>query len=170
MPAISNQVLQWASTIVIIVGALMVILIRLRAARKPTSIRKILIPPAAMVTGFLMFAAPIMRIPLTMAFGAFVVGILFSVPLIKSSKMHEGDDGRIYLKRSPAFVVVLLSLLVIRLVLHSFIERYVTIPQTGAIFFILAFGMLLPWRIAMFINYRRFSRDLATRVEGISEH
>jgi membrane protein CcdC involved in cytochrome C biogenesis len=35
------------------------------------------------------------------------------------------------------------------------VEAYITIYQTGAVFFILAFGMLLPWRIAMYIQYQK---------------
>ncbi|MHB1683396.1 MAG: CcdC family protein [Bacilli bacterium] len=155
MPALSNQTLQIVSTVIIVVGAIAVIFIRLHAARKPTSARKILIPPLGMATGFLMFIVPLMRIPLTYAIIAFLFGGLFSIPLITTSKMLR-QDGDVYLKRSPAFIIVLLALLVIRLALHTFIEQYITVPQTGAIFFILAFGMLLPWRLVMYGRYRKF--------------
>lgn len=155
MPALSNQTLQIVSTVIIVVGAIAVIFIRLHAARKPTSSRKILIPPLGMATGFLMFIVPMMRIPLTYAIIAFLFGSLFSIPLITTSKMLR-QDGDVYLKRSPAFIIVLLALLVIRLALHTFIEQYITVPQTGAIFFILAFGMLLPWRLVMYGRYRKF--------------
>lgn len=160
MPTLSTQTLQIGSTIVIIVGALTVILIRLRAAKHPTSAKKIMIPPLGMVTGFLMFLAPAMRIPVLYGVVAFLVGCLFAIPLITSSRMKE-VDGDIYLKRSPAFIIVLLSLLVIRIALHTYIERYVTIAQTGAVFFILAFGMLLPWRIVMLIRYKQFAAQRA---------
>jgi len=155
VPALSNQTLQIVSTVIIVVGAIAVIFIRLHAARKPTSARKILIPPLGMATGFLMFIVPLMRIPLTYAIIAFLFGSLFSIPLITTSKMQR-QDGEVYLKRSPAFIIVLLALLVIRLALHTFIEQYITVPQTGAIFFILAFGMLLPWRLVMYRRYRKF--------------
>ncbi|WP_312029473.1 CcdC protein domain-containing protein [Paenibacillus sedimenti] len=36
-------------------------------------------------------------------------------------------------------------------------EAFVSIYQTGAIFFILAYGMLLPWRVAMYAQYRKLS-------------
>lgn len=164
MLGMSQNTLQLVSTIIIVVGALAVIVIRLRAARRPTSTRKIVMPPLGMTTGFLMFAVPLMRIPLLYGIAAFLAGCLFSIPLILSSHMQR-TEGDIYLKRSPAFIIVLLVLLVIRLSLHSYIERFVTIPQTGAIFFILAFGMLLPWRIAMFLRYRSF----AVQVEGSAD-
>ncbi len=155
MPALSNQTLQVASTVIIVIGALAVIFIRLHAAKKPTSARKILIPPLGMATGFLMFVFPMMRIPYTYAIVAFLFGCLFSIPLIATSKMLR-QDGEVYLKRSPAFIIVLLTLLIIRLALHTYIEQYITVPQTGAIFFILAFGMLLPWRAVMYARYKKF--------------
>ena len=158
MPSISQQTLQVLSTLVIVIGAIAVIIIRMRAAKKPTSARKILIPPIGMSTGFFMFLFPFMRIPLLYALAAFLVGLVFSVPLITSSKMHRGADEQVYLKRSPTFILVLLGLLVVRVLLHTYIEKFVSIPQTGAVFFILAFGMLLPWRIAMYLAYRRFLR------------
>ncbi len=155
---LSGQAAQWISTIVIILFALSVIVIRLRAARKPTNAKKILIPPIGMSTGFLMFVAPITRVPFAYALVALFVGVLFSIPLIATSKLKRHDE-QIYLKRSPAFIVVLLVLLVIRISLHGYIEKYITIPQTGGIFFILAFGMLLPWRIVMYIKYRNFLKS-----------
>ncbi|RIV26733.1 cytochrome c biogenesis protein CcdC [Alicyclobacillaceae bacterium I2511] len=141
------------SSLIAVVMALAVLFIRLKASQKPTNVKKIMLPPIGMSTGFLMFVVPQTHIPWLYALAAFLVGVMFSYPLILSSKMFI-QEGLVYLKRSPAFIVVLLSLLVIRIVLHSYVEAYVTIPQTGALFFILAFGMLSPWRLAML---RRFS-------------
>ena len=156
---------QWISTIVAVCMALIVIVVRLKASQKPTNARKILIPPLGMSTGFLMFVAPQTHMPWHYAVLAFLVGCLFAYPLIASSRMFvDGTD--VYLKRSPAFILVLLGLLVLRIVLHTYVEQYVTIVQTGAIFFILAFGMLLPWRIAMFMEYRKLSRQRDLSVAG----
>ncbi|PWI58539.1 CcdC family protein [Sulfoacidibacillus thermotolerans] len=168
MPAFSNATLQLLSTLVIVIFALMVIFVRLHAAKKPTSARKILIPPLGMTTGFLMFAFPFMRIPLTYAIIAFLFGCLFSIPLIASSKM-ERIDGQVYLRRSPAFIIVLLVLLILRLALHTYIESYVTIPQTGSLFFILAFGMLLPWRVLMYQRYRKFVNQSDSTLRSVTE-
>ena len=157
MPAFSQQTLEILSTFVIVTGALAVIFIRLQAAKKPTSVRKIIMPPLGMMTGFFMFLFPIMRVPVSYLGIAFLAGCLFSYPLIATSHMQLVDE-QVYLKRSPAFILVLLALLVLRLILHTYIERYVTIAQTGAIFFVLAFGMILPWRIVMYFRYREFTR------------
>lgn len=155
----SAHTAQWVSTVVLICGALGVIVVRLRASRKPTNARKIMIPPVGMSTGYLMFIAPQTHVPFLYAVAAFAVGVLLSYPLILTSRMTIVED-QIYLKRSPAFVAVLLGLVALRIALHNYVEAYVSIVQTGALFFVLAFGMILPWRVAMVMEYRRLSRKI----------
>jgi membrane protein CcdC involved in cytochrome C biogenesis len=151
--------LHMIASIVFVFGALSMIFIRIKAADKPTNAKKILIPPLGMSTGFLMFVYPPTHISWTWAGVAFLCGaLLFSIPLIKTSKF-ELREGKVFLKRSPAFIFILVGLLAIRLALHSYIEAFLSIPQTGALFFILAFGMLVPWRIAMYLQYQKLIKD-----------
>lgn len=154
--------LQLASTIGAAVMALMVIGIRLRAAKKPTSVKKIIIPPIGMSTGFLMFLSPQTHVPPLYALIALLVGFLFSYPLIHTSKF-EVVNGDIFLKRSKSFPLILLGLLAIRLLLHNYVEQYISLSQTGAVFFILAFGMILPWRVAMYLRYLKLKPLQKTR-------
>ncbi|TQR44149.1 cytochrome c biogenesis protein CcdC [Paenibacillus popilliae] len=139
-----------------------VIVLRLRAANKPTSMKKIIMPPIGMATGFGMFIVPAMRIPWLWAIGAFLAGaLIFAYPLIRTSRFERiGEE--VYLKRSNMFIVVIVGLLVLRLILHDVVEQYVSISQSASIFFILAFGMLLPWRLAMMMQYKKL---MAERVE-----
>ncbi len=142
--------------------AIIVIFLRLQAGRKPTNSRKILIPPLGMSTGFTMFLFPPMHIPWPWAIAAFLTGALFlSIPLIQTSKL-EIINGKVYLKRSRTFIVILIMLFVIRMSLHTYIEHILDIYQTGSLFFVLAFGMLLPWRLAMFIEYKKQILKLKT--------
>lgn len=147
-------------TIGVLFMALFALFIRLRAAKKPLSVKKILMPPLGMSTGFLMFVVPDTHIPLTYALLAFTVGLLFSSLLIRTTKM-ESVNGDIYVKQSKAFMFILLGLLAIRIVLHDYVQHYVTVMQTGGIFFILAFGMIMPWRVAMFFQFRRLASEPA---------
>jgi len=138
--------------------AVMAIVVRMRATDKPVNAKKLLLPPVGMSTGFLMFVVPAMRIPLLWGIVAFAAGaLLFAYPLIRFSKL-ERRGAEVFLVRSKAFIFILVGLLVVRLLLRGVIEQYVTLPQTGAVFFVVAFGMLLPWRLAM---YRKFRRLLA---------
>lgn len=135
--------------------AVIVLLIRIRVAAKPVRELFLLLPPLGMSTGFSMFIIPAMRVPPGWALAAFAAGALFlSVPLIRTSEF-EIRNRKIYLKRSKAFMVILIVLLALRLSLHSYIGQYVSVAETASLFFLLAFGMLLPWRIAMFIQYQR---------------
>lgn len=144
-------------TIGVLVMASLAIVIRLRAAKKPTSVQKILMPPLGMSTGFFMFVVPETHIPLMYALMAFIVGLLFSTLLIRTTNM-EIVNGDIFVKRSKAFMFILFGLLAARIVLHDYVQHYVSVLQTGAIFFILAFGMLVPWRITMYYQFRRIQK------------
>ena len=132
-----------------LIGGIMVIFLRLRASGKPTNLRKIIIPPIGMSTGFMMFVAPETRIPWSWGFAAFLAGaVLFSYPLIRSTRL-ELLDGVVYLQRSKAFLWIIIGMLAVRIALHDWVERHITVVQTGAVFYLLAFGMILVWRIAM---------------------
>ncbi|MBN6186782.1 cytochrome c biogenesis protein CcdC [Aneurinibacillus sp. BA2021] len=139
--------------------ASMVFVIRMRASKKPASLKKIVLPPFFMSTGFAMFLNPSMHVHVTYALFAFFVGALLSYPLILTSRFEViGKD--IYLKRSKAFVFILLGLVVLRLALKSYVGLYVTFEETAGLFFILAFGMIVPWRVAMYVEYMKLSRSL----------
>jgi membrane protein CcdC involved in cytochrome C biogenesis len=149
--------------LLLLVMATTVIFVRIRATKKPVSAKKIMIPPIGMSTGFFMFLYPPTHIPWTWGLIAFAAGVLFlSIPLIQTSKFHLIKD-HIYLKRSPAFIFILVTLLIIRLLLHNYIEQHISIYQTGAVFFILAFGMLLPWRLVMFYRYQQIKKKLVAK-------
>jgi len=135
-------------------GAAAVIAWRLRETRRPVTARKIVIPPLGMSTGLSMFAYPPTRIPLVWGITAFAIGALFlSYPLVKSSRLtRKGNE--IVLVRSKAFLWILLGLVAVRLLLRSYVERLVNPLQTGSLFFLLAFGMVVVWRVSMFREYR----------------
>ncbi|OBR67870.1 hypothetical protein A7K91_08795 [Paenibacillus oryzae] len=141
-------------------GGLMLIALRIRAGRRPATLRKIVMPPLGMATGFIMFAFPVTHIPWLWALSAFGTGLLmFSFPLVVSTRLEKVQED-IYVRRSKAFIAILAVLLLIRLLLHGVVENYMTIPQTGAIFYLLAFGMIVPWRLAMLSDYLRLSSPL----------
>ncbi len=141
-------------TIIAIFMFVTVIIVRLRAAKKPVSSMKIIAPPLFMSTGFAMFHFPEVVTPLSYDLIAFCVGTLFSIPLILSSRF-EIVDNEIYLRRSKAFIGILLALFVIRLIVKLYVGDVFTPMQTAGLFFVLAFGMIVPWRVAMFITYRQ---------------
>ncbi|WP_082147171.1 CcdC family protein [Rubeoparvulum massiliense] len=151
---ISPHLLMIISTLFGIMMASMVIVIRLKAAKRPTSMKRIILPPFFMSTGFLMFLFPIFRVDWFSALESFLVGTLFSIPLILTSRF-EVMGTAVYLKRSKAFPFILIGLLLIRVTMKIIMGELISVEATAGLFFILAFGMILPWRVAMALMYQR---------------
>lgn len=146
------------STIIALAMAFIVFFIRMKASKKPATLKKIVLPPIFMSTGFLMFLYTPTRIDLTYAFIAFLIGIFFSYPLIVTSEFQKKED-KVYLKRSKLFIIILLGLVLLRIGLREYINLYINVIQTSGLFFIMAFGMLLPWRLAMLVKFRKLNRQ-----------
>ncbi|WP_083270779.1 CcdC family protein [Bacillus marinisedimentorum] len=149
----------WVSTIFAAFMASFMIFVRIKAAERPVSAIKLILPPVFMSTGFFMFAIPYFRVPPAEGAEAFLVGSLFSILLIKTSRFTVSGN-KIYLQRSKAFVFLLIGLLLLRLVMKSFLGHYISFGETSGLFFILAFGMILPWRLSMYLSYKKIKKQL----------
>ncbi len=142
------------SIAVSLAGLAAVLVWRVREGRTAVTIRKILIPPAGMATGFCMFVEPAFRVPIVWALVAFLIGaIALAYPLLLTSRLERVGDA-IMMKRSGAFFAVIVALALIRYLARGYFDSLLTLPQTGGLFFILAFGMILRWRMSMFFEYR----------------
>ncbi len=138
-------------------GAIVVIIWRIREGQTPVTLKKILIPPAGMATGFSMFLVPLFRIPWLWALVSFLIGAIFLAwPLLRTSRLHREGEV-IMMKRSSMFLVVIVVLAAVRFAARGYFDRIMTVEQTGALFFILAFGMILRWRMNMFFQYRNLT-------------
>jgi membrane protein CcdC involved in cytochrome C biogenesis len=147
------------SSIVAVFMALLVLFVRMKASNKPTNAKKIILPPIFMSTGALMFIDPVFRVTKGELIEAVVLGAFFSIFLIKTSKF-EIINGKIYLKRSKAFIFILVGLIVIRLGLKTYLGRTIDYRQLSGMFYLLAFSMIVPWRVAMYITYKKLERRL----------
>ncbi|WP_042144646.1 CcdC family protein [Paucisalibacillus sp. EB02] len=148
-----------ASTIVAFFMASLMIVVRLRASRRPASVKRIILPPLFMSTGAFMFVFPEFRVQWMQVLEALIIGVLFSVLLIKTSKFEIRRD-QIYLIPSKAFAFILVGLLIIRLILKLIIGSTITLGETSGMFFLLAFGMLVSWRIAMLYKYKQLEKQI----------
>lgn len=151
---IPSQFLWIGSTIMAVVMGTIVMVVRLRSQKKPVSIKKIIIPPIAMSTGALMFLFEEFRVAPLQIVEAMVIGLLFSTVLIATSKF-EVRDNTIFMKQSKAFPFILIGLLVLRIILKLVFSNSLDIGELGGMFFILAFSMILPWRLAMLMRYKK---------------
>jgi membrane protein CcdC involved in cytochrome C biogenesis len=140
-----------------VVGLLAVMTWRVREARGAVSIKKIVIPPLGMATGFSMFVVPAFRIPWMWAGVAFLAGAVgLAYPLLLTSRLVRQGDV-VMMQRSNAFFAVMLGLAAIRLMARGYLDTVLSVQQTGALFYLLAFGMILRWRTRMFLEYRKLT-------------
>lgn len=137
-----------------LIGAAAVFAWRVQESRSAVTLRKIVLPPLGMATGFSMFLIPLFRVPLLWALAAFLIGaVLLAYPLLRTSRLERAGEA-IMMRRSKAFFAVVLALAAIRLGARSYFDHFMTVEQTAGLFFILAFGMILRWRTSMFLEYR----------------
>lgn len=135
-------------------GLVAVMAWRIREGRTAVTIRKIVIPPMGMATGFCMFIVPGFRVPWTWGAAAFMVGaIVLAYPLLVTSRLVR-DGESIMMKRSNAFFAVVIALAAIRFLARDYLDSILSIQQTAALFFVLAFGMIVRWRVRMLMEYR----------------
>jgi len=92
-----------------LVGLAAVLVWRIREGRTAVSVKKIVIPPLGMATGFSMFIIPAFRIPWTWGLAAFLIGgVLLAYPLLKTSRLVQQGNA-IMMQRSTAFFSVILG-------------------------------------------------------------
>ena len=143
-------------------GAVAVIIWRLRETRSAVSLKKIIIPPLGMATGFSMFVDPAFRVPWAWAGVAFLIGaVALAWPLLLTTRLERQGEA-VMMRRSSAFLAVILVLAAIRLFARGYFDKILTAPQTAGIFFILAFGMIVIWRAKMLVDFRRLTADPET--------
>lgn len=152
------------SILVSLAGLVAVTMWRLREARTAVSLKKILIPPLGMATGFSMFFVPAFRIPWAWAGLAFAIGaVALAWPMLLTTRLERRGDA-VMMKRSGAFLAVILVLAAIRFLARGYFDTVMTAKQTAGIFFILAFGMIICWRVKMLIDFRRLTANLPASV------
>lgn len=142
------------TAVVSLLGLAGVLTWRVREGRRPVTLKKIVMPPLGMATGFCMFLAPMCRVPFTWGLGAFLIGaVILAYPLLLTSDLHW-QNGAIMMKRSSAFFAVVIVLAVVRYLARDYFDRYLTLEQTGALFYLLAFGMIVRWRLKLVLAWR----------------
>lgn len=162
---IPSEVYLAITTLGALIMGVLAMFVRSRAAKKPASVKKILLPPLFMSTGALMFIFPFFRVAPAQIAEALAAGAVFSIVLIWTSKF-EVKDGEIYLKQSKAFVFILIGLLLLRIAAKVILSSTIDIGELGGMFWILAFGMIIPWRTAMYFQYRNLAEKHKNAVPG----
>lgn len=148
----------FVSTAIAIIMAIVVFKFRMTETKRPVNAKKIILPPLFMSTGASMFLFPVFQITSYELIEALSVGMLFSILLIKTSKF-EVKENQIFLQRSKAFIFILVGLLIARLIAKIILGRSLNIGVLSGMFFILAFGMIVPWRVVMYFQYKKIKEE-----------
>nr|WP_285851790.1 cytochrome c biogenesis protein CcdC [Sporosarcina luteola] len=147
------------STLLFLFMGTMAFIVRTKAAKRPVSPKKIILPPLFMSTGALMFLFEEFRVPLLQVFESVIVGMLFSIVLIKTTNF-EVKNEKLYVKKSRAFLIILFGLLLVRFVAKLILSSTIDVGELGGMFWILAFGMIVPWRIGMLVKYYKLKNTI----------
>ncbi|WP_110929534.1 CcdC family protein [Bacillus massiliglaciei] len=137
-----------------LIMALVIFKFRMKETERPVNAKNIILPPIFMSTGALMFIFPIFHLNGSQFLEAIFTGMVFSLLLIKTSKF-EIRENQIYMQRSKAFIFILIGLLVIRLIAKIVLGTSIEYGPLSGMFFILALGMIFPWRIVMYLQYKK---------------
>lgn len=138
----------FGSAIITLLFGLFVIVIRMKSSKQPATFKKIWIPPLGMLSGGLMFVFPVFRVSQTNIIEAIVLGIVFSIVLIWTTKYDiRGED--IYIVRTKSFPFILMGLLIIRLIIKYYLSDTIAFGELAGMFWILGVSMIWPWRFAM---------------------
>ena len=147
------------SIVVSLAGLIAVTTWRLREVRSAVTLRKIVIPPLGMATGFCMFLVPAFRIPWVWAGAAFLIGaVLLAWPLLLTTRLVRMGEA-IMMKRSSAFLAVLFVLAAVHFLARGYFDTILTVQQSAGLFFILAFGMIVRWRAKLLVDFRKLMAD-----------
>ena len=85
---------------------------------------------------------------------------MLAYPLLRTSRLVR-DGKAIMMQRSNAFFLVVIVLAVdSHRRPHLFRPLSRRRPRPAAIFFVLAFGMILHWRLRMYFEYRQLAGEL----------
>src|SRR5271165_6905325 len=111
------------TAVVSLIGLAGVLTWRVREGRTAVTLRKIVMPPLGMATGFCMFFYPPCRVPWEWGLTAFLIGaVIFAYPLLLTSDLHL-QNGVIMMKRTSAFFSVIVVLAVIRYFARGCFDR-----------------------------------------------
>ncbi len=127
---------------------------RMRESARPLTVRKIVLPPLGMSTGAFMYLVPQFRPTTGEALEAVGAGLVCGAILAATTRLERRDEG-VYLKRSAAFIYVLLGLFVVRFAARGYLRQSIEFHQLSGMFFLLALVMIVEWRVAMLLSYRR---------------
>ena len=139
--------------------ALLIFWRRYRSMYKPIkgTGKRILWPLLFLTPGILLFFGPVHPALLQVTIAA-SIGVIFAIPLIFLTNYERREDGNIYTKKSAAFLITFIGIVILR---YSSRQYIVDLDQQtiGLLFYVVAVSYIIPWRIACYIKFRKVWRE-----------
>ncbi|MEK4097116.1 CcdC family protein [Bacillus sp. FSL E2-0195] len=144
--------------------ALLIFWRRYRSMYKPIkgTGKRILWPLLFLTPGILLFFGPVHPAILQVTIAA-SIGVIFAIPLIFLTNYERREDGNIYTKKSAAFLITFIGIVILRYSSRQYIVGLD--PQIiGLLFYVVAVSYIIPWRIACYIKFRKVWRRNSNHV------
>lgn len=144
--------------------ALLIFWRRYRSMYKPIkgTGKRILWPLLFLTPGILLFFGPVHPAILQVTIAA-SIGVIFAIPLIFLTNYERREDGNIYTKKSAAFLITFIGIVILRYSSRQYIVGLD--PQIiGLLFYVIAVSYIIPWRIACYIKFRKVWRGNSNHV------
>ncbi|MGU3371714.1 CcdC family protein [Bacillus mycoides] len=124
--------------------------------------KRILWPLLFLTPGILLFFGPVHPAILQVTIAA-SIGVIFAIPLIFLTNYERREDGNIYTKKSAAFLITFIGIVILRYGSRQYI---VDLDQQtiGLLFYVVAVSYIIPWRIACYIKFRKVWRGNSNHV------
>ncbi|MBJ7997975.1 CcdC family protein [Bacillus mycoides] len=139
--------------------ALLIFWRRYRSMYKPIkgTGKRILWPLLFLTPGILLFFGPVHPAIVQVTIAA-SIGVIFAIPLIFLTNYERREDGNIYTKKSAAFLITFIGIIILRYGSRQYI---VDLDQQtiGLLFYVVAVSYIIPWRIACYIKFRKVWRE-----------
>ncbi|KZD27524.1 cobalamin biosynthesis protein CbiX [Bacillus cereus] len=139
--------------------ALLIFWRRYRSMYKPIkgTGKRILWPLLFLTPGILLFFGPVHPAIVQVTIAA-SIGVIFAIPLIFLTNYERREDGNIYTKKSVAFLITFIGIVILRYSSRQYIVGLD--PQIiGLLFYVVAVSYIIPWRIACYIKFRKVWRE-----------
>ncbi|MFD2446989.1 CcdC protein domain-containing protein [Bacillus sp. CGMCC 1.16607] len=84
---------------------------------------------------------------------ALLLGCILSIPLVLTTAYERRENGKIYVKKSLAFVILFVLIFAVRWTIRGIIDM--DSDSRMLLFFIAACGYLIPWKISSYYKFRK---------------
>ncbi|WP_310194527.1 CcdC protein domain-containing protein [Bacillus sp. 3255] len=125
----------------------------------------LLLPIVYISTSFMQLFDPSLHIREEQVILSLIVGMIISIPLIKTTNFEVHDNGETFIKRNHTVFVLLIAIFALRFIAIATIHAIE--PSTLSFMCnLITFGYIAAWRVASFVKFRMVSSSKPTMLNA----